>query len=81
VRIAAVQHDIVREDRDADVERLAPQVRRAVGAAAERVLLTETFTPGSMTRGMRPLPRMAAGDAQCSGSSQYRNKPVRGSWM
>ncbi|MCU1606993.1 MAG: putative Nitrilase [Modestobacter sp.] len=34
MRIAAVQHDIVWEDRDADVERLAPQVARAVGAAA-----------------------------------------------
>jgi len=53
VRIAAVQHDIVWEDRDANFERLAPQIRRAVGAGAELVLLTETFSTGfSMTPGI-----------------------------
>ncbi|MCW2678499.1 MAG: putative Nitrilase, partial [Modestobacter sp.] len=46
MRIAAVQHDIVWEDRDANFERLAPQVARAVGAGAELVLLTETFSTG-----------------------------------
>src|SRR3954447_9534095 len=53
MNIAAVQHDIVWEDRDANVERLAPQVARAVGAGAELVLLTETFSTGfSMTPGI-----------------------------
>jgi predicted amidohydrolase len=53
MRIAAVQHDIVWEDRDANFERLAPQVARAVGAGAELVLLTETFSTGfSMTPGI-----------------------------
>jgi len=53
VRIAAVQHDIVWEDRDANFEQLAPQVARAVGAGAELVLLTETFSTGfSMTPGI-----------------------------
>ena len=53
MRIAAVQHDIVWEDRDANFERLAPQVGRAVGAGAELVLLTETFSTGfSMTPGI-----------------------------
>jgi predicted amidohydrolase len=53
MRIAAVQHDIVWEDREANFERLAPQVRRAVGAGAELVLLTETFSTGfSMTPGI-----------------------------
>jgi predicted amidohydrolase len=53
MRIAAVQHDIVWEDRDANFERLAPQVARAVGAGAELVLLTETFSTGfSMTPGV-----------------------------
>jgi predicted amidohydrolase len=52
-RIAAVQHDIVWEDRDANFERLAPQVARAVGAGADLVLLTETFSTGfSMTPGI-----------------------------
>jgi predicted amidohydrolase len=53
MRIAAVQHDIVWEDREANFERLAPQVARAVGAGAELVLLSETFSTGfSMTPGI-----------------------------
>jgi predicted amidohydrolase len=53
MRIAAVQHDIVWEDREANFERLVPQVARAVGAGAELVLLTETFSTGfSMTPGI-----------------------------
>jgi predicted amidohydrolase len=53
MRIAAVQHDIVWEDRDANFARLAPWVARAVGAGAELVLLTETFSTGfSMTPGV-----------------------------
>ena len=53
MRIAAVQHDIVWEDRETNFERLAPQVARAVGAGAELVLLTETFSTGfSMTAGI-----------------------------
>jgi len=48
-----VQHDIVWEDRDANFDRLAPQVARAVGAGAELVLLSETFSTGfSMTPGI-----------------------------
>jgi len=53
MRIAAVQHDIVWEDREANFARLAPQVAWAVGAGAELVLLTETFSTGfSMTPGI-----------------------------
>jgi predicted amidohydrolase len=53
MRIGAVQHDIVWEDRDANFERLAPQIQQAVGAGAELVLLTETFSTGfSMTPGI-----------------------------
>jgi predicted amidohydrolase len=69
MRIAAVQHDIVWEDRDANFERLAPQIRRAVGAGAELVLLTETFSTGfSMTPGIGeaeggPSARFLAGQA------------------
>jgi predicted amidohydrolase len=52
-RIAAVQHDIVWEDRDATFARLAPLVAGAVGLGAELVLLTETFSTGfSMTAGI-----------------------------
>jgi predicted amidohydrolase len=53
VRIAAVQHDIVWEDREANFARLAPQVAGAVAAGAELVLLSETFSTGfSMTPGI-----------------------------
>jgi predicted amidohydrolase len=53
MRIAAVQHDIVWEDRDANFERLTPTIAQAVGAGAELVLLTETFSTGfSMTPGI-----------------------------
>src|SRR4051794_13658066 len=53
MRIAAVQHDIVWEDREANFARLAPWVARAVGAGAELALLTETFSTGfSMTPGI-----------------------------
>ncbi|MCV2491218.1 carbon-nitrogen family hydrolase [Geodermatophilus sp. YIM 151500] len=52
-RIAAVQHDIVWEDREANFARLAPLVAGAVGLGAELVLLTETFSTGfSMTPGI-----------------------------
>jgi predicted amidohydrolase len=69
MRIAAVQHDIVWEDRDANFARLAPLVARAVGAGAEFVLLTETFSTGfSMTPGIGepeggPSARFLAGQA------------------
>jgi predicted amidohydrolase len=64
MRIAAVQHDIVWEDREANFARLAPQVSRAVGAGAELVLLTETFSTGfSMTPGI--------GEPQGGSSSQF----------
>ena len=49
LRIAAVQHDIVWNDRDANFERLAPMVRSAAGAGAGLVLLTETFSTGFVT--------------------------------
>ena len=40
MRIAAVQHDIVWNDRQANFARLAPMIRGAVGAGADLVLLT-----------------------------------------
>ncbi|MGY1770291.1 nitrilase-related carbon-nitrogen hydrolase [Blastococcus sp. SYSU D00813] len=53
MRIAAVQHDIAWEDREANFARLAPQVARAAAAGAELVLLSETFSTGfSMTPGI-----------------------------
>jgi predicted amidohydrolase len=46
LRIAAVQHDIVWNDRDANFERLAPKVAGAAASGAGLVLLTETFSTG-----------------------------------
>jgi predicted amidohydrolase len=46
LRIAALQHDIVWNDRDANFERLAPQIAAAAGAGAGLVLCTETFSTG-----------------------------------
>ncbi|MFT3852122.1 MAG: carbon-nitrogen family hydrolase [Ilumatobacteraceae bacterium] len=46
MRIAALQHDIVWNDRAANFARLAPMIRAAVGAGADLVLLTETFSTG-----------------------------------
>lgn len=46
LRVAAVQHDIVWNDREANFERLAPMVAGAVASGAGLVLLTETFSTG-----------------------------------
>ena len=46
LRIAALQHDIVWNDRDANFERLAPMIAGAAAAGAQLVLLTETFSVG-----------------------------------
>jgi predicted amidohydrolase len=46
MRVAALQHDIVWCDRQANFERLAPMVGAAVGAGAELVVLCETFSTG-----------------------------------
>ncbi len=46
MRIAALQHDIMWNDRAANFARLAPMIADAVGARAELILLTETFSTG-----------------------------------
>jgi predicted amidohydrolase len=46
VRVAAVQHDIVWNDREANFAHLAPMIAAAAGAGADLVLLTETFSTG-----------------------------------
>jgi predicted amidohydrolase len=46
LRIAAVQHDIVWNDRDANFEHVAPMIRGSVASGAQLVLLTETFSTG-----------------------------------
>jgi len=46
LRVAALQHDIVWNDREANFTRLAPMIAAAVGAGAGLVLCTETFSTG-----------------------------------
>jgi hypothetical protein len=46
LRLAAVQHDIVWNDRDANFDRLTPKIAGAVACGAQLVLLTETFSTG-----------------------------------
>jgi predicted amidohydrolase len=46
LRVAAVQHDIVWHDRDANFDRLAPMIEGAAAGGAGLVLLTETFSTG-----------------------------------
>lgn len=46
MRIAAIQHDIVWNDRAANYSRLAPQVAAAAAGGARLILLTETFSTG-----------------------------------
>jgi predicted amidohydrolase len=46
MRVAAVQHDIVWEQSEANFERLAPWVAAAAGAGARLVVLAEMFSTG-----------------------------------
>jgi predicted amidohydrolase len=50
VKVAALQHDIVWEDRDATLARLRPQVAAAAAAGARLVALTEMFATGFSMR-------------------------------
>jgi len=50
VRVAAVQHDIVWENPDANFERLAPWVAAAAAAGARLVVLTEMYSTGFSMR-------------------------------
>jgi predicted amidohydrolase len=46
MKVAAIQHDIVWEDRDATLARLAPTVAQAAATGADLVVLTEMFATG-----------------------------------
>ena len=46
VRVAAIQHDIVWNDRSANFDHLTPRIAGAVASGARVVLLTETFSTG-----------------------------------
>ena len=46
MKVAALQHDIVWEDRDANFDRLAPMIAAAATDGARLVVLTEMFSTG-----------------------------------
>jgi predicted amidohydrolase len=46
LKVAAIQHDIVWHDREANFTRLAPAIAAAAGCGARLVVLTETFSTG-----------------------------------
>ena len=46
LRVAAIQHDIVWHDRDANFARLGPMIDAAAAGGAGLILLTETFSTG-----------------------------------
>ena len=46
MRIAAIQHDIVWNDRQANFARLAPMIAAAAAGGARLALLSETFSTG-----------------------------------
>jgi predicted amidohydrolase len=50
MRVAAIQHDIVWEDRDATLAHVGPQVARAAATGARLVMLTEMFATGFSMR-------------------------------
>jgi predicted amidohydrolase len=49
MRVAAIQHDIVWCDRDANFTHLAPLIAGAAGSGARLILLSETFSTGFAT--------------------------------
>ena len=46
MRVAAIQHDIVWHDREANFDHLAPMIAGAAASGARIVLVTETFSTG-----------------------------------
>jgi len=53
VKVAAVQHDVVWADKDANFAHLAPMVEAAAGAGARLVVLTEMYSTGFVMDGER----------------------------
>jgi len=77
VKVAAVQHDIVWEDRDANFERLATLIEAAASGGARLVVLTEMFSTGfSMD-----VERVAELPGGPSGSFLASQARARGVWV
>jgi predicted amidohydrolase len=77
MRVAAIQHDIVWCDRQANFDHLEPLISGAVGAGARLILLTETFSTGFATD------RDDLGEPQGGASSQFLSEQAvrHGVWI
>jgi predicted amidohydrolase len=77
MRVAAIQHDIVWCDRDANFAHLAPLIAGAAAAGARLILLTETFSTGFATD------RDDLGEPEGGPSSQFLSEQARlhGVWV
>jgi predicted amidohydrolase len=53
MKVAAVQHDVVWADKDANFARLGPMIAAAAGAGARLVVLTEMYSTGFVMDGER----------------------------
>ena len=76
VRVAAIQHDIVWGDREANFEHLAPLIAGAAVSGARLALLTETFSTGFVTD-------RAIGEPEGGPSSQFivEQAAAHGLWV
>jgi predicted amidohydrolase len=77
MRVAAIQHDIVWCDREANFTHLAPLIAGAAAAGARLILLSETFSTGFATD------REDLGEAEGGPSSQFLVEQARlhGVWL
>lgn len=80
VKVAAIQHDIVWLDRDANFARLEPMIREAAAAGARLVVLTEMFSTG-FAMGDEWTSRLA--EPRDGASSQFLREVARscGVWV
>jgi predicted amidohydrolase len=77
MRVAAIQHDIVWCDRDANFAHLAPLISGAASSGARLILLSETFSTGFATD------RDDLGEPEGGPSSQFLTQQARlhGVWI
>jgi predicted amidohydrolase len=76
LRIAAIQHDIVWNDRQANFERLAPKISGAAASGARMVILSETFSTGFGFDDPEFAPEIAGGPSSRFLADQAREHGV-----
>lgn len=77
MRLAAVQHDIVWNDRAANFRRLAPMITAAAAGGAHFVLLSETFSTGFVVDD----PRLAEPEGGASSQFLLEQAAAHGIWV